>query len=337
MSSKKYLSEYIHGYIYDELEAAKNRSPHTIKSYVTSLKLLIVHLAKTNKIKPENILIESLTYESIADYLKTKRIDKAWGPSTWNNRLAGILAFISYLSLINPKFLELLRRVQLISPQRIPKKEADYLEPEDIQTTLTWVPKNKTEMRDRMMILLFFATGIRNSELTSLKVQDLQWKSSSHIHLTVTGKGNKKRAIPVLDKSIVKGLHELIMHWELIPTEYMFCTRDRMKMSSANVRRIVAKYFKNSYPNKNITPHSLRHSAAMNWINSDIDLFTISSTLGHARVNTTQIYARSRYQLKEQRLGNIAELKLGDIRFKTNFKANEDLIKSLNLKISRFS
>lgn len=337
MRNPIYLSEYINGYIYDELECAKNRSPHTVKSYVTTLKILIVFLSSNQRVRPEKLLLTNFDFDSLHTFMMEKRRTRAWVPSTWNNRLAGVKAFIKYLALIDPKYLELHRRISLISGQKIPKSEIDYLDMEQISSVLHGLGKNDVEIRDRAIISLFFVSGIRNSELTNIKFRDLQWKSSGQVRLNVMGKGRKKRSIPLSDKSNYQYLKTLIDALKPHSEDYIFCTRTGTKMTEANVRRIIKKYFKAPFPNKNITPHSLRHAAAMNWLNSGIDIFTISSILGHEQVTTTQTYVRSRYELKEQRLEDATNLRLGEKRFKTQFIANDDLIKSLNLKISRLT
>lgn len=337
MTRKKYLSEYFDGYIYDELECAQNRSPHTIKSYATSLKLLIIYLGKVNRKNLDDLHIADLNFDNIHSFLKESRRTKAWRPATWNNRLAGIKAFISYLALIDVKFLELLRRVNLITAQTIPVSEPDYLTAEQIRFVLSRLGNNNIEVRDRALICMFFSTGIRNAELTNMKHRDLKWKSSSQIRINILGKGRKKRSIPLLDKSTIQCLRIWVDSLDLSPSDHLFCTRNGSKMSEANVRRIITKYFLECYPNKNITPHSLRHSAAMNWLHSGVDIFTISSTLGHARIKTTQHYARSRFELKEQRLAGATNLDIRDTKFKSKFKSNDDLIKSLNMRIARLT
>jgi len=332
--TKKYIAGYIDGYLDEELLIAKSVTKATYVSYVTTLKLFLIQISAELKIKPEEILSSELSFDLVRTSLLNLCSDRDWSPSTWNARLAGVKSFIRYLSLVNVEFLELSRRVALLSVKRIPKTEGVYLSEGDIKVVLDSAPtRTLLQSRDVLLVQMLFCTGIRVSELTLLKWEDFKFSNSKSASISILGKGRKNRKLPILDKAVIKNMKDYRSNFNL-NTEHIFSTRDGRKMSEDNVRRIVKKYLGKTECDGKITPHTLRHSAATHWLVSGADIHSISAILGHETVTTTEKYLKVMYQRKVDALLKVGLTSEGSVLFKTKFKTNDDFIGSLNLRIS---
>lgn len=329
MASKKYLSEYLNDYLGTELEVARNFSDNSNISYTTSLMQFIEYVAKATGKKPSNLIVSDANFKNTRDFMVVSKKQYSWSESTWNARLAGVRAFINYLALVEPKALEDSRRVSLIQCQRIPKKYVEYLTEEELLSVIDFKATNFIELRDQTILSYMFYTGCRVSEVTNMKVQDIEWINSKKANLSIFGKGRKMRRIPLIDFKTTVNVKKLISETNNINSRYLFSTRDGSRMSSDNVRRIVRKYCYERFPDRNITPHSLRHSAAMNMLEAGIDLYTISSILGHENVATTEVYITSRFEEKEKNMTQAGMENLSHPLFKTKHKTNDDMLNSL--------
>lgn len=328
---KVYLGEYLENYMNDDFLISDSKSENTISSYLTSILFFLEYSSKKLKKLSSRIKASDLTFDLIHNFMIDSAKKNGWSNSTWNVRLAGMLSFVSYLALKNIRFLELHRRVSLIGYRSIKKCEVDYLTEDEVIPLVSGTCKNLLDLRDKAIVLFLFRSGLRVEELVNLKWSNIESINSRVLAVkVVNGKGGKNRDVPLVDKDIIDILKRMRGIQEMT-TGFIFRTRENTKMSTHNVRRIVKKVLKSVAKNRKIYPHVLRHSAAMHWLIQGKDIFLISSLLGHSKVATTQKYVRSRFDIKVREL---ERLENQQSKFTTKFTSNDDLIASLNLKIT---
>ena len=152
-------------------------------------------------------------------------------------------------------------------------------------------------------------------------------------HQFLFGKNRKERNVPILEKSTIKNLKRYIdiSKQNGIASEYLFVGRDGKRMTEENIRRIVKKHFGGVFENKNITPHSFRHSAAMNWLEKGMGIFKVSLLLGHEDIKTTTKYLRSTFKIKSDALMAAGQNKKLSHVFETGFKSNNEFWEHLGI------
>ncbi|MGQ9581203.1 MAG: site-specific tyrosine recombinase XerD, partial [Armatimonadota bacterium] len=183
-------------------------------------------------------------------------------------------------------------------PRRLPKS----LDVDDVSRLLS-SPDTRSELglRDKAMLETLYATGLRVSELVSLKIGDVDLKSR---FLRCVGKGNKERLVPLGEiavqyiNSYVEGPRNRLIGRK--GSEYLFLTEQGRPMSRVMFWKIVKKYARIAGITKEITPHTLRHSFATHLLERGADLRSLQEMLGHSSIATTQIYTHvSRDHLRE--------------------------------------
>jgi integrase/recombinase XerD len=187
--------------------------------------------------------------------------------------------------------------------------------------TSTWIGR-----RDRLLLHLGIQTGLRVSELTSLRVDSIQ--TGPHSQLQCLGKGRKHRVIP-LQKNTVKLLTAWISELPATPEGPLFPTRTGTPLTRAAVAKLVARHSATaaqhcpSLGGKNITPHTLRHTCAMTLLHAGIDTASIALWLGHATIQTTQVYLHADLELKRRTLERVPAI---DERPPARYQASDALI-----------
>ncbi len=218
--------------------------------------------------------------------------------STQNYHLIALRSFLKYLSRID---------VLSLSPEKIElakqdMRQVEFLEAEELDRLLAG-PQKKEDLlalRDKAILELLFSTGLRVSELTHLKIDNINLKRDE---FTVRGKGGKLRAVFLSSTS--KDALKLYLAARRDASPFLFVSHDRAHtnkggLTPRSVQRIVERYAKEAGITKHITPHSLRHTFATDLLLSGADIRSVQSLLGHASITTTQIYTHvTNNQMKE--------------------------------------
>ena len=151
-------------------------------------------------------------------------------------------------------------------------------------------------IKDKLLLEMFYATGMRVSEMVSLKVEDIDYNDG---WVRIFGKGSKERFVPV-GKNILKLLKKYVEEKKLEPNEYLFSKSNGKPLTRVSVWKIVKKYSQKAGINKKVAPHTLRHTFATHLLENGADLRSIQELLGHSNIDTTQIYTHvNRKNLKE--------------------------------------
>ena len=282
------------------LPTAKGLSPATIKSYKTAFRVLIEFMYSEKGINAGEIRFEDLTLDTISAFLDWLETERKCSISTRNHRLSVLNAFSEYAQNRDFEAASLFRASILKIPQKkgVPAKRS-YFTREEIKLLLSF-PNAKTAIgkRDRTLLCFMYASGARAQEVCELTVGDVSFFTDKAT-VKLLGKGSKVRkiSIPADAASILKSYLE----YRKIQDKYarhIFSSQTHEKMTVSCIEEIFFKYVekgKAEYPEhfreKSYTPHSMRHTTATHMLEAGVPLIVVKNFLGHASIQTTQIYA----------------------------------------------
>ncbi|MEV0381781.1 tyrosine-type recombinase/integrase [Nonomuraea sp. NPDC050643] len=309
------LAPILQGFFIDRLARQKKASPNTVAAYRDTCRLLLSFAqAKTGK-APSRLSLADLDATMIGAFLQHLEDDRGNGSATRNARLAAIHSLFSYAAPRAPEHAAVISQVLAIPPRRRERAIVSYLIPGETDALLA-APDRTTwhGRRDHALLLLAVQTGLRVSELTALTCQDAHLGVGPHVRCH--GKGRKDRATP-LTSQVVRVLKTWLA--ELGPSPRpgpgmpLFPTRAGGQLSRDAVERLVTKHATaaaNRCPSikeKNVTPHTLRHTAAMSLLRAGVDTSVIALWLGHEDAQTTQVYLHADMSIKEQALARVQQ------------------------------
>ncbi len=270
------LDEYINLFC-TYLLIDKNYSQNTIDSYKRDMVMFD---------KFANKKINSINTESIKDYLKYLK-DNNHNERSIVRNISTLRSFYKFL-IINNYINE--NPMENISTFKIAKKLPDVLSIEDVNKILDIKITDNYSIRNKAMLELMYASGLRVSELVNLKTYDID--INEDIVRTI-GKGSKERIIPIGDYAKEAVSNYLSIRHTFLKKEindYLFLNNHGKKMTRQGFFKIIKSIAKEKNIKKEISPHTLRHSFATHMINNGADLRTIQELLGHSDISTTQIY-----------------------------------------------
>lgn len=281
-------------------------SPHTIASYRDSFRLLLEFTQKKLRKPPSALELSDIDAELICAFLDDLERQRAVGARTRNLRLSAIRSFFRFAAFLDPAHSAHIQRVLAVPSKLCSKTQVGFLSRVEIEALLsapdqtTWIGR-----RDHALLLLALQTGLRLSELTALDRQSVLLGTGAHVRCH--GKGRKERCTPLAKKTV-----QVMKAWLQEPVRKnataLFPNVRGGSLSADAVQYLLAKYVSvarqtcPSLKHKRISPHVLRHSAAMGLLEAGVDSATIALWLGHESVETTQIYLHAHIGLKEAAL-----------------------------------
>lgn len=298
------LAPTLQKFFTDRLARQRNASPHTIAAYRDTFRLLLEHVHTTTKISPAQLDVTHLDADVIAGFLTHLEQDRGNSVRTRNARLAAIHSFYAFAVFEHPEHAAVLQRVLAIPSKRHDKATISWLTDTEL-TALVMAPDTGTWLgrRDHALLTTAAQTGLRVSELTALTRDDVSLGTGAHV--TCLGKGRKHRATP-LTASTVKVLRAWLNEHDGSPTDPVFPTRHYLRLSTDAVAKLLRKHVRAaaircpSLTAKVVTPHTLRHTAAMRLLHANADIATIALWLGHENTETTSIYLHADMTLKQR-------------------------------------
>jgi site-specific recombinase XerD len=308
----------------DRLFRQCQASPHTIAGYRDCFRLLFQYAKERLGKAPSNLTLDDLNVSFIGnflDHLETRRKNSA---RTRNIRLAAIHSFFQYVAFEDPSHALLCQRILAMPTKRHERRPIEFLNREEVEALLaatdssSWIGR-----RDRTMLLLAAQTGLRVSELTGLSCQDIVLGTGAHVHCQ--GKGRKHRCTPLRPET-AKTLDAWLRERHGRPEDPLFLSTRGGKLSRDAIERLLTKYTElagrtcTSLKRKKVSPHVLRHAAAMDLLQNGVDRSVIALWLGHESVETTQMYLHADMRLKEQALSRTRPLKVRPGRYRPNDK-----------------
>jgi integrase/recombinase XerD len=304
------LAPTLEAFFTERLIGQRQASPHTVTAYRDTFRLLLRFCQKRHGKAPSSLDITDLDAGLVGEFLDHLGSERGNSTKTRNARLAAIHSLFRFAALRHPEHAALIQRVLAIPAQRFDRTIVSFLDPSEIDALLAAPNRSRwVGRRDHALLLLTIQTGLRVSELTQLRCQDIQLGAAAHVRCL--GKGRKERCTP-LTKQTSAILRSWIDERHGQPADPMFPTGRGNTLSRDAVALLVTKYAKiaerhcPTLRDKAVTPHTLRHSAAMNLLHAGVDTSVIALWLGHEAVRTTQIYIHADLGLKERALARTA-------------------------------
>ena len=306
------LSPLLQSFFTDRLMTQRNASPHTIASYRDTFRLLLLFAKTQLKKLPCQLMLEDLDTPLIGTFLDQLEKHRHNSPRSRNLRLAAIRSFFQYASFQQPDRSAHIQRVLAIPNKRQDRSLIDFLTRPEIEALLA-APDQTTwsGRRDHVLLRLAIQTGLRLSEIISLRYANVQLGQAAHVRCH--GKGRKERCTP-LTKQTATTLETWLRERGGSADDAIFPNARGGSLSPDGVQYMLAKHVavaQQSCPSlkhKRVSPHVLRHTAAMELLQAGVDRSVIALWLGHESLETTQIYLDANLTLKEKALAKIDPL-----------------------------
>jgi len=314
------LAPLLETFFLERLQRQRRVSPHTTAAYRDTFRLLL-QFAETRLGKPPSALalsdIDAPFVTAFLDHLEAERRNCA---RSRNARLAAIRSFFRFASAREPAHGGLIQRVLDIPQKRFDRDLVSFLTCDEIEALRGAVDTSSWRgRRDYALLTLAVQTGLRVSELIALRTEDITFDTTAHVRCR--GKGRKERCTP-LTRQTAALLQAWLAENRFSPTDVVFPNRRGAQLSHDAVEHLVAKYATlaarrcPSLARKHVTPHVLRHSAAVALLQAGVDRAVIALWLGHESVETTQMYLDADLATKERALARITPPRVGPLRFR---------------------
>ena len=301
------LAPTLQAFFTDRLMRQRHASPHTVAAYRDSFRLLFAYVADTTGKAPANLDWTDLDATTVGGFLHHLEVGRGNSVRTRNTRLSAIHSFFEFAALHHPEHADLIQRVLAIPEKRYDSAVVAYLTRAEVDALLaspdrtTW-----SGQRDHALMLLGVQTGLRVSELAALRGEDVTMGAGAHVRCY--GKGRTERCTPLTRETA-----DVVAAWmrtrDSRPHDPLFPSRGSLRcLSRSAIGRLVAKHASAasdrcpSLADKRPTPHTLRHTCAMRLLESGVDPATIALWLGHAGLQSTNVYLHADMALKERAL-----------------------------------
>jgi integrase/recombinase XerD len=306
------LQSLLQSFFTDRLLRQRQASPHTIAGYRDSFRLLLQFAKQRLGRMPSKLTIEDLDPPFLGVFLEHLEKVRKNTARTRNARLAAIHSFFRYVALEEPAHALHCQRVLAMPNKRHERRPIEFLNREEIDALLavpnlsTWVGR-----RDRTLLLVAVQTGLRVSELVGLNCQDVVLGTGAHVRCL--GKGRKQRCTPLRPET-TRMIDAWLRERHGQPEQPVFTSIRGGRLSRDAIERLIAKYSNvaqqtcPSLKRKKVSPHVLRHAAAMDLLQHGVDRTVIALWLGHESVETTQMYLHADMRLKEKALSRTTPL-----------------------------
>lgn len=332
------LAPHMTAFLQERLPIERRASPNTCDSYAHAFRLLIEYASSCIKLPPSQLQLEQVDAPLIVNFLNHLETTRGNGAGSRNIRLAAIKSFMRYMEYRVPSALEQIHRILAIPAKKTDTRLVRHLTAEEMQLILDAPdPTRRDGIRDRAMLHLCFAGGMRVSELVGLRIEDmvLQPQASVLIH----GKGRKERCLPLWKETASAVRAWLSVRGEVrVPELFLNARRDAM--TRAGFEYILRKHVHTaathcpSLSAKRVSPHVLRHTCALTILQATKDLRKVSLWLGHSSMQTTEIYTRADPSVKLEALESVIAPKLRTGRFKATDQLI-DLLKAASIMRSK--
>lgn len=323
------IAPHITAFFEQRLPIERRASEHTRDSYAYAFKLLLTYASRRCKVAPSQLALEQIDAPLVVDFLNDLETTRRNGPSARNARLAAIKSFMHFMEYRVPSALEPIRRILAIPLKRAESRLVRHLTVEEVQAILDAPdPTEWKGIRDRAMLHVCYTGGLRVSELIGLRLDDLTFQPQGNV--LIHGKGRRERCLP-LWKTTATALRAWLAVRGSVRVPELFVNARREGLTRSGVEYLLDKYVgtaKQKCPSlatKRVSPHVLRHTCALTILQATKDLRKVSLWLGHAHMQTTEIYTRADPSVKLEALESVMPPKLRSGRF----KATDKLIASL--------
>jgi len=313
------LPALVQRFFTDRLCVQMEASRHTVAGYRDTFRLLLRYASARHSKPPVKLTIEDIDADLVADFLVHTETARGNSARSRNTRLAAIRSFFRYVAMSDPTWLLHCQRILAMPNKRYVKRAVTFLDGDEIAALLaapdrtTWAGR-----RDQALLLMAVQTGLRASELVGLKCGDVVLGDGAHVRCM--GKGRKERATPLRRETA-----KLLAAWigtDKDESRPLFPSIRGEQLSRDALEHLVRKHCLTaaracpSIGSRRVTPHTLRHSTAMDLLHHGVDPAVIALWLGHENVETTQIYIHADMRMKEKALARVAAPATPSSRFR---------------------
>ena len=318
------IAPHIAAFLQERLPLERSASPNTCESYADAFRLLFEYSSGCTNTPPSQLQLEYIDAPLIVNFLNHLETTRGNSAGSRNIRLAAIKSFMRYMEYRVPAALEQIRRILAIPAKKTDTRLVRHLTAQEMQSILDAPdPSNRHGIRDRAMLHLCFAAGLRVSELIGLRITNLILQPQASI--LVHGKGRKERCLPLWKETASAVRAWLSVRGEVLVPE-LFTNARNTSMTRSGFEYILRKHAHAaekrcpSLSAKRVSPHVLRHTCAMTILQATKDLRKVSLWLGHSSMQTTEIYTRADPTVKLEALESVIAPNLRSGRFKATDK-----------------
>lgn len=329
------LAPHLTAFLRERLPRERCASPHTCDAYAYAFQLLLSFAAKRLRTGPSALAVEHLDTPLVLAFLAELESKRGNSTRTRNARLAAIRSFARFLAYRVPSAAQQIESLLAIPMKKTDERLVAYLDREETQAVLYAPrPNSRDGIRDRAMLHLGFAAGLRVSELVGLRADEVVLRPQPVVH--VLGKGRRERVLP-LWKSTSKAVRAWLAIRGDASCPELFLNARGGPLTRDGFAHILAKHVAlaaktvPSLARKHVSPHVLRHSCAMQILEATHDVRKVALWLGHASVQTTEIYLRADPSAKLEAINGMLPLNLRRGRF----RAPDKLLASLRASRTR--
>jgi site-specific recombinase XerD len=296
----------LESFFIDRLAKQRQVSAHTIAAYRDTMRLLLDFMTSRTGKRPSRLDWDDLDVEAVSAFLDHLQTDRGNSARTRNARLTAIRSLVHYASLRHPEHAALFARVLAIPPKRFDKASVSFLTPPEVAALLAAPDRGTWQgRRDHALLFVAIQTGLRISELIGLNCADIMTGPGGHVRCQ--GKGRKERTVP-----LTRETDAIIRVWlrerRGQPGDPAFPTRTGRRLSRDAIEHRLTTHTATatalcpSLVGKTISPHVLRHTAAMTLLHAGVETTVIALWLGHVDVRSTNAYLHADLAIKERAL-----------------------------------
>jgi integrase/recombinase XerD len=287
-------------------------SPHTIDSYRHAFRIILTYAKTQTGTDPAELDLADLDAALVSGFLDHLESDRDNSVASRNTRLAAIHSFFRFASYRHPEHAQIIRQVLAIPQKKSQTTPRSFLTEAEMDAVIsapdlgTWSGR-----RDHALLVVALRTGLRLSELTGLRCQDVDLRTPAHIKCL--GKGRKRRDTPI-DKPTVKILRSWLAERRGQADDALFPSRRHGQLSPDAVQRLIAKHVATAQATcpalarKQISTHNLRHSLAMDLLHHGLDAAVVALWLGHEKLESVNAYIHADPTLKQRALDRLTPL-----------------------------
>ncbi len=306
MKGQPSFASLLESFFTQRLMQQRQASAYTIASYRDTFRLLLQFIHKRLRKAPSTLALEDIDAPLVVAFLDELENVRGVTARTRNLRLTAIRSFFRYVAFEAPAHAMQIQRVLAIPAKRFARPLVPFLSREEVDALIA-APDQRTwpGRRDHAVILVAVQTGLRLSELTGLRQEDLHLGTGAHVR--VIGKGRKERCTP-LSHNTRAVLAAWLKEAPRAPAQPLFPNARGGRLSAHGVHYLLAKHVAAaaevcpSLKHKRVSPHVLRHTAAMDLLQAGVEQSVIALWLGHESIETTQIYLDANLESKQRAL-----------------------------------
>lgn len=312
------IAPHVSDFLRVRLPIERNASAHTRATYSHAFMLLFEFAARRLKCSPSNLELEQLDAKLVMTFLDHLERERSNGISSRNARLAAIKSLFRYVEHRVPSAIDQVRRILAIPTKRSTSRLVGYLTREEAQAIINAPDSTVAGLRDRAMLHLAVATGMRVSEIVGTRIEDLDLQLQPMI--AVHGKGRRERRLP-LWRETATALKRWLRARPDGPSRHLFLNDRGGALTRSGFAYLLDKYVDvaaravPSLGKKRVSPHVLRHTCAMLTLQATRDVRKVALWLGHAHLTTTEVYLRADPTEQLDALAKVAPFGLRPGRF----------------------